>query len=444
MMKNNCGKNLTSAVAKMFGTSTYFPKLEGNRLGEGIETDYGVTQGRRSSGSLFTFYVSDMPNALKNLQTDDFMDPHNLAQLADDTAVLAEENENMKRKFKNVLEYSDDKYQSPNIKKTLYCNFVAEPSFDPIVIENNTVINSVDKDKEYKYLGNTFYPTNDIQLIIQKNINKRMFNTAKFYAWLDVNETTPIQVKLMVLDSCMFGAILHGAECWGDISFLEQQLLGIERKALKSILKVKKGTTNDLVYHELRRGTIMSAVHDRQFNFFQKLAEFTEADAMVASIIILCKDTSMMKYYMRLRDKNVETDVRQREQRIRESENSMCKYYMDLNFDKKSCIYSSMVNDYYRYIISRWRLSNHDLKVETDRYLRPKPPRELRLCTQCRIMEDEYHVVFVCPVYKSLRDKYRSLLLCDSISTFLDPVFCDIRDTARFLHEIEEVRKESS
>ena len=57
-------------------------------------------------------------------------------------------------------------------------------------------------------------------------------------------------------------------------------------KDLKSILKVKKGTTNDLEYHELRRGTIISAVHDRQFSFFQKLAEFTEADAMVASIII--------------------------------------------------------------------------------------------------------------------------------------------------------------
>ena len=70
-MKNNCGKNLTHAIAKMFRTSTYFPKLEGNRLGVGIETDYGVTQGRRSSGSIFTFYVSDIPSSSTDFETDD-------------------------------------------------------------------------------------------------------------------------------------------------------------------------------------------------------------------------------------------------------------------------------------------------------------------------------------------------------------------------------------
>ena len=59
-------------------------------------------------------------------------------------------------------------------------------------------------------------------------------------------------------------------------------------------------------------------------------------------------------------------------------------------------------------------------------------------------MEDEYHVVFVCPVYEALRDRYQSLLECDSIATFLDPKFDDIRDTASFLHEIEELRKGSN
>ena len=444
LMKKNCGKNLTEAIAKMFATSTYFPKLEGNRLGTGIETDYGVTQGRRSSGSIFTFYVSDMPNALKNLPTDDFMDPHNLAQLADDTAVLAEKTKNLSKKFKNVLSYSDDKYQSPNISKTLYCNFAAEPSFEPIVIDENTVINSVDKEKGYKYLGSTFIPTDDIALIIQKNIKKRLGNTAKFYSWLNVNETTPIQVKLMVLDSCMFSALIHGVECWGDIAFIEQQLIDIETKSLKAIMRVKKGTTNDLVYHELRRGTITSKIRDRQFKFFQKLTQLTEDQAMIAAIIKLCRNTSMMAYYRNLNDKNEERDIRERELRLQESENSLSKYYSDFNFDQKSCIYTCMMNDHYRYILTRWRLSNHDLKIETGRYLRPKPPREDRICTRCNIMEDEYHVVFVCPVYESLRERYRSLLECDNIATFLDPKFDDIRDTASFLHEIEELRKGSN
>ena len=105
MMKKGCGKFLTRAVAKMFTKSTYYPKLDGHSAGEGIETEHGVTQGRRSSGSIFTFYVSDMNSAFSESDTDDFMDPVSLAQLADDTSTYAEKIRNLRTKFINLLKY---------------------------------------------------------------------------------------------------------------------------------------------------------------------------------------------------------------------------------------------------------------------------------------------------------------------------------------------------
>ena len=60
LMDDGCGETYTKAIANMFKTSTYFPKSNKNHLSEGISTDYGVTQGRRSSGSLFSYYVADM------------------------------------------------------------------------------------------------------------------------------------------------------------------------------------------------------------------------------------------------------------------------------------------------------------------------------------------------------------------------------------------------
>ena len=63
-----------------------------------------------------------------------------------------------------------------------------------------------------------FFPTNDITKIITMNMKKRKGSIAKFYAWLHINENTPIEVKLMVLDNCMFNAILYGVETWGNIS----------------------------------------------------------------------------------------------------------------------------------------------------------------------------------------------------------------------------------
>ena len=260
-----------------------------------------------------------MPTATNNLDTDDFMDPKNLAQLADDTSIYAEKDHNMKEKFKNTFEYSKTKYQSANIKKTLYCNFSDKPSYEPLKINDEITINSVDDKKGYKYIGTSFYPTSDVQEIIKKNINKRKVHLAKFYAWLDVNETTPIDNKLMVLDNCVFGAMLYGSECWGDITFLEKELLTIEMKALKAILKVKKGTTNDLIYHELRRPSIVSKIRDQQKKFFEKISQLGEDEAIVVSIMKLCTNTNIMKYYRNLPDNNSKTDVEQREERIRNS-----------------------------------------------------------------------------------------------------------------------------
>ena len=138
-------------------------------------------------------------------------------------------------------------YQVPNINKTMYCHFSDRPTCEPIQVNDNSFIQSVDKKKGYKYLGMLFFPSNDMNEILLKNINKRLVNVSKFYAWLNVNTDTPVEIKLMVLDNCVFNAILYGVETWGDISYIEEMLRNIEMKALKAILKVKKGTTNDLV-----------------------------------------------------------------------------------------------------------------------------------------------------------------------------------------------------
>ena len=114
-----------------------------------------------------------------------------------------------------------------------------------------------------------------------------------------------------------------------------------------------------------------------------------------------------------------------------------------MNFHQKSCIYNSMANDYHRFIITRWRLSNHDLKIETGRYTRPITPREERFCTMCGVIEDEYHAVFICPRYEELRIGHESILACNNISTFLDCNTTNIGETASLLHKIEKKSKDT-
>ena len=61
-------------------------------------------------------------------------------------------------------------------------------------------------------------------------------------------------------------------------------------------------------------------------------------------------------------------------------------------------------------MLTRWRLSNFDLHVETGRY--HNIPRNQRVCTLCRdgIIEDENHVIFACTSYNDIQCKYRNFI----------------------------------
>ena len=220
LMEDKCGKNYVRALAKMYGESAYAPKLNTTQLGKKITTNHGVTQGRKSSGNLFSYYISDMAKAVKTASTNDFLDPFNLMQLADDTTLLAEFFLSLQLKFIQLIKYSDSQYQIANVKKTVYANFAKDPVTTPIDIDEATQIFSIDE-KGHVFLGMKYIPTNDLKQILKLNLKLRKKNIAKFYGWLVVNENTPIETKLLVMDICVFGAILSASESWGDISCIE-------------------------------------------------------------------------------------------------------------------------------------------------------------------------------------------------------------------------------
>ena len=309
-------------------------------------------------------------------------------------------------------------------------------------IDEDITLESIDPTKGYKYIGLFVFPTNNINEIIIFNVNKRLGNFAKYHAWLAVNELTPIEMKLLVFDGCVLGAVLYSCECWGDISCVEEKLKDAELKALRAILGIKKGTTIDLIYHELGRCSIVSRIQDRQFSFFSKLSKMSSNDAIAKMIMDMFDDSSMLTYYKNLADKNGDREIEERSVRKQSSEQSMCKYYTEMNLLPRSEIYNSMLSDYYRVIISRWRLSNHRLNIETGRYTKPVTERKDRVCSLCKIIEDEDHVIFNCPRYDDIRKKYEAVLTNATIQSFLNPLYVNMKDTANVIHEIERRRRE--
>ena len=63
----------------------------------------------------------------------------------------------------------------------------------------------------------------------------------------------------------------------------------------------------------------------------------------------------------------------------------------------------------YKYFqaMSKLRMPSHRLAIESGRWVKPiRLPIEERKCTDCNVLEDEYHFIFECNRYTELRKEY--------------------------------------
>ena len=107
-------------------------------------------------------------------------------------------------------------------------------------------------------------------------------------------------------------------------------------------------------------------------------------------------------------------------------------------------IYNQFLREDKRIVITRWRLSSYELKIETGRYTKPITDRKDRTCTVCPLcIEDEEHVIFVCPVYSNIRYKFRDILLrLATVVDILNPAnIKDAEQIGDMLIQIEDIRK---
>ena len=59
----------------------------------------------------------------------------------------------------------------------------------------------------------------------------------------------------------------------------------------------------------------------------------------------------------------------------------------------------------HRRVASKFRIGNHNLRIETGRFTIPKTPEDLRICDYCNLnsVENKMHILFHCDLYNDLR-----------------------------------------
>ena len=106
-------------------------------------------------------------------------------------------------------------------------------------------------------------------------------------------------------------------------------------------------------------------------------------------------------------------------------------------------IYGQFLREDKRIVLTRWRLSSHKLRIEEGRHTSPITPRNERTCSECTTcIEDEQHVVFICPLYNGVRIKFPELFArLSTIDKFLSPLnIKDASNVGEILLQIEKIR----
>ena len=206
----------------------------------------------------------------------------------------------------------------------------------------------------------------------------------------------------------------------------------IHRKiALKALLGVRTTTVNDLCLAELGYPLLKYFVLQRQRWFFKKMIDSRSGlddDPLMLAINLAQDNGSKMGTvdYMVLGLINLRES-------IQESERS--KYVMYKMVNPSLAVHNvykrggnEYVREYLRVSFTRLRLSSHRLRIETGRWSRI--PRENRLCTW-GVIQDEAHVIQVCPNVGHIRQRY------DVLPTYPDFVIeASSSDHFKYIHEI--------
>ena len=201
----------------------------------------------------------------------------------------------------------------------------------------------------------------------------------------------------------------------------------------KTLLGVRRQTMNKFVYGETGRTPIYYNLIVRVIKYWFKILKSAEINYVKQVYEVLVEDlhrypqrrtwAAQVKYILQSYGFNHvwiaqgARDINILKQRIYDnylqtwnSQNDQSSrnefYQLFSSFGCKPYL-NSINNKTFRCNLARFRMSTHSLAVESGRWHKPnKIPRTDRKCFLCEDIEDEYHFLLVCPLYKDLREQY--------------------------------------
>ena len=438
-------------IIKSIYSTTMNSIIYENTLSPVFPSNVGVKQGDTLSTLLFNIYVNDLPSIFSFIGNHPItINNSNISCLmyADDLIIMSTSHEALQKCLHNLEDYCDKWKLEVNMKKTKILTFNKQGS----LIKRHTFSykgNTVERVKEYKYLGFTFTISGSAMTGISTLIKqaKKVWFTIQNY--LFKSKYRDIDTYLSLFESQVKPILLYACEAWSD-SLKEEATIAkfliknpietFHLKTLKQLLGVHKKTANLAILGELGRQPVITAIKYQTIKYFLRLtsmnpqalikSQYEEEKKLLAqnekcflihatSILDQHGLTYIWRNHINKCDKQQVTAsslkvIKQRledmtSQRINEEtySNANSKLFFlgkIKNTFSREC-YLKINNFENRRAISKLRTSSHDLQIETGRWRHID--RSARLCTKCNqnAIEDETHMVFDCTFYNDIRNE---------------------------------------
>ena len=474
----NCEVNglFLKSIMSIYNHYKIHIKLQ-NGLTQSFKTNVGLKQGCVLSPLLFNLFINDLPAEFNDIACKPvtlYNEKISCLMYADDLILMATEAGGLQKCLDKLDEYCKRWKLDVNIEKTKIIIFnktgklIKSVKFTMRGQEMETV-------REYKYLGVVFDISGSVTKIT-KNLRERamkaIFKIRKTFG----GHFNSCKVGLNLFQHMVKPIVLYGDGAWGahvyDFTklldkegdlyskyFASNQIEIIQSKFNKGLLGVHSKASNIAVCAEL--GTYPLAIdialdlvkqwlHMKDadqgsviYDCYQfQISEINNGKCWLSTVrdILVNLDLSTVWFQQhtdsptwllkQIKEKMQEIFQEQVSKKLNETSpagegNKLRNYRLfkdKVSFEPYLHEIGKLED---RVLITKFRISAHELEIERGRYKRPrKVPLEERVCKQCaqQEIEDERHVALSCSKYEMARqDLYSKLHVCNPRFLFMCP-----------------------
>ena len=291
------------------------------------------------------------------------------------------------------------------------------------------------------YLGYTLTDTGLVQKDFDQHIlSKRGNSTVEFLNFCRCNFTSPLAVKLKVLEACVNSCYLYGCDVWGNVNCSKIETL--HRKALRTALSIRQAVNNEIVYVESGKYPLTCTIQSRQLKFWIKMKTYIESknESYLSKLVSTARSINLpyLLHYEKLvtqygspenclktlHNEFYQTWHAKISNAVTDAESKL-GVYKSINVDLL-CPDTGKIPEFERIVITRYRCGSHYLQIEKGRFQGKK--REDRLCS-CQEVQTLHHVIFHCPLVNRI----------PQITTISDFFQLDCRFITSFLKNCEKI-----